>query len=209
MRQENVISENQSTEDRIKEAAARVFVKKGFAATKTRDIAEEAGINIASLHYYYRSKDRLFEIVIGEALRKFSGGMDDILGDDQPVHHKIQTFVHSFIDFFKENPYVPLFVISESQINPEKVDKMLNSQKSIKKLKKQLEELVATGVMRPVHHAHFFMNLISLTIFPFIGKPLMMRKVNLSSTAYDKLLEERKEMIPEMIMSYFYLKKPD
>ena len=209
MKQENTTLENQSTEERIKEAAARVFVKKGFAATKTRDIAEEAGINIASLHYYYRSKDKLFEIVIGEALRNFSGGMDEILGNDEPVHHKIRTFVHKFIDFFKENPYVPLFIISESQINPEKVDKMLDSQKSIKKLRKQLEELAAAGVIRPIHHAHFFMNMISLTVFPFIGKPLMMRKVNLSSAAYDKLLEERKEMIPEMVMSYFYQKKPD
>lgn len=209
MSQEHITLENQSTEERIKEAAARVFVKKGFAATKTRDIAEEAGINIASLHYYYRSKERLFEIIIGEALRKFSGGMDQILGGNEPVHKKIRTFVHSYIDFFRENPYVPMFIISESQNNPEKVDKMLDSQKSINKLRKQLEELAEKGVIRPIHHAHFFMNLISLTAFPFIGKSVMMRKVNLSSAAYDKLLEERKEMIPEMIVSYFYLKKPE
>lgn len=209
MKQENDLLATQSTEERIKEAAARVFVKKGFAATKTRDIAEEAGINIASLHYYYRSKDKLFELVIGEALRKFSGAMDEILGSIEPVHLKIRKFVHRYIDFFKENPYVPLFIMSESQSNPDKVDKMLDTQQHINILKKQLEELADKGVIRSVHHAHFFMNLISLTAFPFISKALMMRKVNLSSEAYDKLLEERKEMIPEMIMSYFYLKKPD
>ena len=209
MKKESSLLQNQSTEERIKEAAARVFVKKGFAATKTRDIAEEAGINIASLHYYYRSKDKLFQIVIGEALRKFSVGMDEILSNDNPVHLKIRNFVHRYIDFFKENPYVPLFIISESQNNPDKVDKMLKSQKSISKLKKQLEELAEKGMMRPVHPAHFFMNLISLTAFPFIGKPLMIRKVNLSSEEYDRLLEERKEMIPEMMISYFYHNKPD
>lgn len=200
--------ENQTTEEKIKEAAAHVFIQKGYAATKTRDIAEEAGINIASLHYYYRSKDKLFEIVIGEALRRFSKVMDEIFNSDSPLEEKIKRFVHRYIDFFKENTQVPLFIMSESQTNPEKVEKMLSNQKTLGKLKKQLEELAEKGVIRKIHYAHFMMNLVGTTVFPFISKPLMLRKLNISSKAYDALLEERKQIIPEMIINYMYLKKP-
>ena len=198
-----------STEEKILKAAARVFIRKGFAATKTRDIADEAGINIASLHYYFRSKDKLFEIVIGDAMRKFSKGLDDVMNSDQPLHVKIKLFVNQEIEFFKANPDIPLFIMSESQINAEKLSDMLNSQKTLDVLKSQLEELSNAGVIRPISYRQLMVNMISLTVFPFIGKPLMMHKLELTESTYYELLEERKQMIPDMIISYLYLQKPD
>ena len=198
----------QSTEERIKEAAARVFVKKGYAATKTRDIADEAGINIASLHYYYRSKDKLFQIVIGEALKKFSKVLDETFNSDSPLDVKIKTFVSQFIDFFKDNPFVPLFILSESQNNPEKVEQMLADQKTVDKLKEQLDGLADKGVIRRMHIAHFMMNVVGMTVFPFVSKPLMMRKLKLSPEEYKELLEERKKIVPDILIRYLYLEPP-
>ncbi len=209
MSQENNIAEARTTEERIKEAAARVFVRKGFAATKTRDIAEEAGINIASLHYYYRSKEKLFQIVIGEAMRGFSKVMDEIFNSDLPLEVKIRTFVNKYTDFFRKNPLIPIFIMSESQTNPEKLEKMLSDQKTMDKLQRQLEELADKGVIRRMHMAHFMMNLVGMTVFPFVSRPVMLRKLELSPQQYNELLEERKEMIPEIIINYMYLKKPD
>ncbi len=200
--------EVQSTEERIKEAAARVFVKKGYAATKTRDIADEAGINIASLHYYYRSKDKLFQIVIGEALKKFSKVLDETFNSDRPLDVKIKTFVSKFIDFFKDNPFVPLFILSESQNNPEKVEQMLADQKTVDKLKEQLDGLADKGVIRRMHIAHFMMNVVGMTVFPFVSKPLMMRKLKLSPEEYKELLEERKKIVPDILIRYLYLEPP-
>lgn len=200
--------EVQSTEERIKEAAARVFVKKGYAATKTRDIADEAGINIASLHYYYRSKDKLFQIVIGEALKKFSKVLDETFNSDSPLDVKIKTFVSKFIDFFKDNPFVPLFILSESQNNPEKVEQMLADQKTGDKLKEQLDGLADKGVIRRMHIAHFMMNVVGMTVFPFVSKPLMMRKLKLSPEEYKELLEERKKIVPDILIRYLYLEPP-
>ncbi|MEM7551447.1 MAG: TetR/AcrR family transcriptional regulator [Bacteroidota bacterium] len=197
-----------STEDKIRAAAAKVFVRKGYAATKTRDIAKEAGINIASLHYYYRSKEKLFGLVIGEALNKFSQGMDEVFGGDNPLHEKIKNFVNRYIDFFKINPYIPVFIMSESQNNPEKVDQLVDSQKLMPKLTKELNELIEEGIIRPISPVHFFLNIISLTAFPFIAKPLMSKKMNLSDDDYSQMLEERKELVPEMIINFLYLKKP-
>ncbi|MBV6647378.1 MAG: TetR/AcrR family transcriptional regulator [Cyclobacteriaceae bacterium] len=197
-----------STEEKIKHAAARVFTRKGYAATKTRDIAEEAGINIASLHYYYRSKDRLFELIIGEALRVFSSTMDEIFGSQIPLHEKIKAFASRYIDFIKENPYIPLFIVSESHTNVDRINEMLSDQKTIDKLKLELEDLTEKGIIRPIHHGHFMMNLVSLTVFPFLSKPLLLKKIGISSSEYDMLIEERKSMIAEMLINYLYIQKP-
>lgn len=208
MNTESIEKEDLSTEDKIRLAAAKVFVRKGYAATKTRDIAEEAGINIASLHYYYRSKEKLFEIVIGESLRRFSKAMDEIFGSEMPLHEKIRKFVASYIDVFKNNPLVPNFVLSESQNNPELMDRLLSNEKSLNLLKRELKELSEAGVIREIHHAQFIMNLMGLTIFPFLARPIISRKAEINNKQYDTMLEDRKEMIPEVIINYLYLKKP-
>jgi len=202
-------SEEISTEERIRQAATKVFVQKGYAATKTRDIAEEAGINIASLHYYYRSKDKLFELVIGEALQNFSQVMDSIFNNDLPLHEKIKVFVERYIDFLKVNPQVALFIVAESQNNPEMVDKMMAGEKNLERLENQLQELAKEGMIRKIHMAHFMMNLVSLTVFPFLAKPLMVHKIGINPDEYNNLLEERKRMVPEIIINYLYLKKPN
>ncbi len=196
-----------STEEKIKIAAANVFVRKGYAATKTRDIAEEAGINIASLHYYYRSKEKLFEIVIGESLRRFSKSMDDIFASEVPLHEKIRNFVAVYIEVFKANPHVPNFVLSESQNNPELVDKLLDNEKSLIRLTQELKELAEAGTIRPIHPGQFILNMMGLTIFPFLARTIVTRKVGMADQQYNMLLEERKKMIPDMIINYLYLKK--
>ncbi|MEM8967855.1 MAG: TetR/AcrR family transcriptional regulator [Bacteroidota bacterium] len=207
MTQEINKSEEISTEERIKQAAAKVFTQKGYAATKTRDIAEEAGINIASLHYYYRSKDKLFEIVIGNALRQFSKVMDNIFNNDNPLDEKIKFFADRYITFLKENPNVPLFMLSESQRNPGMTDKFMTEEKSLGKLEKQLRTLAEEGVIREIHPAQFMLNLVGLTAFPFLSKSIIMHKLRMSDEQYDQLLEERKKMVAEILINYLYLKK--
>lgn len=197
-----------STEEKIKEAAVQVFVRKGFAATKTRDIAEEAGINIASLHYYYRSKDKLFELVIGEALRAFSAGMDSIFSTDDPLHVKVWNFVDRNIDFIQANPFLPTFILSEAQRSPDKLDKMLHDQKNFEHLRIQLDELAGQGEIRQTDFRHFVMNMMGLVAMPFLAKPLLIHKFELDSGQYDALMQERKQIIYDMVVGWLYFKKP-
>lgn len=198
--------EELSTEERIKAAATKVFIEKGFAATKTRDIAVEAGINIASLHYYFRSKEKLFDIVISEALLKFSDGIDNIFNSEFPLQEKIKMFAGGFIDFLKANPFVPIFIMSESQKNPKKVNEMMSDKGFMPMLKAELEELIEKGVIRPISPVQFFLNLLSLTIFPFIARPLVTTRFSVSQEDYDQLLEDRKQLIPQMIIDFLYTK---
>ena len=103
-----------STEEKIKEAARTVFYKKGFAATRTRDIAEEAGINLALLNYYFRSKQKLFDIIIVEALTRFIQNIRIVLNDDKTtLAQKIEGLADNYIDFIIEEPEIPTFILTE------------------------------------------------------------------------------------------------
>lgn len=196
------------TEERIRLAAIKVFTEKGFEATKTRDIAAEADINIASLHYYYRSKEKLFELIIGETMGRFSGLLDKMLDNTAPLHEKIRDFASAYIDFLKENPHLPLFILSESQRNLPILDAMMDGDKSLHILESQLKELIAKKLIRPISIHNFMVNLMGMVIFPFLSKPLIKLKTGLDENTYLEMLEERKTLIPEIIISHLYFDPP-
>jgi len=111
-----------STETKIKEAARVVFYKKGFSATRTRDIAEEAGINLALLNYYFRSKEKLFEIIMFETFSAFVQSMAVILNDETTnLESKVELIANRYIDFIIREPEVPTFLISEIRNNPQEL----------------------------------------------------------------------------------------
>lgn len=192
-----------STEDKIKEAARSVFTKKGYAATRTRDIAEEAGINLALLNYYFRSKEKLFEIVMVEKIGKFFGAIGPVLNDTTiSLEDKIISITAKYTDLLTANPDIPLFILSEIRMNPDQfinkipVRKVLDSH-----FIKQVQE------KRPdLHPSHFLMNLLGLTVFPFIIKPVFQMTGMLSEKAFHARLEERKVLVPKWINSMLKLK---
>src|SRR3990170_6648264 len=141
-----------STEEKIKEAARVIFTQKGYAATRTRDIAEAAGINLALLNYYYRSKEKLFELIMFEKLGKFFGSIIPILNDvNASLEQKIVTFANSYIEFLAANPDLPLFILSEIRYNPEQFVNKLPVAKAFEShFVKQLQERRAD-----LHPAHF------------------------------------------------------
>lgn len=198
-----------STEERILLVAAEVFTRKGYEATKTRDIAEAADINISSLHYYFRSKDKLFERVIGEKIRSFSGLMDKLLNSEQPLHRKIREFVPAYIQFLQKHPQLPMFILSESQRNADKLSKMLADDQALNRLRLQLHELETSGTIRPMGVGNFFSNLIGMVVFPFLAKPMIQIKAELDESGFHEMLEERKTMIADMMINYLYYQVPE
>src|SRR5580693_7612944 len=126
------MEKNLSTEEKFKEAARIVFTKKGYAATKTRDIAEQAGLNLALLNYYFRSKERLFEIVMIEKVQQLLAFMAPVLGNpDTSLYEKIDLITPSYIDMLLKNPDLPMFVLSEIKSNPERFGKMIQANGNI------------------------------------------------------------------------------
>jgi AcrR family transcriptional regulator len=183
-----------STEEKIKEAAKKVFQKKGYAATRTRDIAEEAGINLALLNYYFRSKEKLFDLVMLEKLEKFFGTVSPVLNNTHTtLEQKITLVSNNYIDLLLANPELPLFILSEVNQHPERFVNKLPVGKVVEShfIKQLLEK-------RPdISPLHFLMNLLGMSVFPFIMKPIFQASGILNEKVFAARMEERKALIPK------------
>ncbi|WP_118196583.1 TetR/AcrR family transcriptional regulator [Albibacterium indicum] len=188
-----------STEDKIKAAARIVFHKKGYAATRTRDIAEEAGINLALLNYYFRSKEKLFNIIMTETLTGFVQNMAVVLNEEKTtLKEKVEQIASGYIDTIIAEPEVPGFIVSEIRNNPNDLLKKLPIKELVNKsvFVTQYKEAIAQGKVSESKPLHFLMNLIGLVVFPFIAKPLLMGIGNMEDPQFNKLMQERKKLIP-------------
>ncbi|MBK8355342.1 MAG: TetR family transcriptional regulator [Saprospiraceae bacterium] len=193
-----------NTEARIKEAARIVFLNKGFAATRTRDIAEEAGINLALLNYYFRSKQKLFNLIMLDALKIFLSSIYDVINDTQlTFEEKLVSISSSYIDTLLVNPEIPLFILSELRNDPAHLienvgirDLVLQSD-----LIKQLLEKVQSGEFKPVNPLNFIMNIIGMTVFPFLASPILKILGNMDQKEFNTLIESRKEQIPKWVLA--------
>lgn len=183
-----------STEEKIKEAARKVFMQKGYAATRTRDIAEEAGINLALLNYYFRSKEKLFHQVMQEKIQQFFGVLLTIINDTSTkLETKIELIVSHYVDVLFENPELPLFVLSEMKVHTDALQKIL----PLQKITGQISFIQQLKEKRPdINPIHFLMNILGMTIFPFVAKPAFNLIAATNKSELDSILKERKKLIP-------------
>jgi AcrR family transcriptional regulator len=190
-----------STEEKIKQAARTVFMRKGYAATRTRDIAEECGLNLALINYYFRSKENLFNIVMLELCQLFASNVKELLNNpDTTLHEKIENLVHHYIDMLLNNPSIPFFILNEAHTNPELFLSRIGMNDTMEELYivKQMKELIKKNglIINPIH---IILNTISMTVFPFAAAPMVMVKSKITSEEYKKMMENRKTMIPKWI----------
>ncbi|PRD53718.1 TetR/AcrR family transcriptional regulator [Sphingobacterium gobiense] len=178
-----------STEEKIIQAASKVFTQKGYVGTRTRDIAEEAGINLALLNYYFRSKEKLFQLIMAEKLQLlFSVILPIVNNDDLTLEEKMEALVENYIVLLVDNPDLPLFVLGEIKANPEgfkdrlQVRKLLQHSSFIRQLRERRPDL------EPVQ---FIVSLLGMTIFPFIAKQILFA----DDKIFKKQMEERKILI--------------
>ncbi|GIL23875.1 MAG: TetR family transcriptional regulator [Bacteroidota bacterium] len=191
-----------TTEEKIKAAARVVFHKKGYAATRTRDIAEEAGINLALLNYYFRSKEKLFDIIMFETIFGFMQNMAMVLNDEKStLEKKVEMIAFNYIDFISKEPNIPIFMLSELRNNAGRLLEKLPIKQLImtSAFFRQHQEAVAKGKIVEPNPLHFLMNLLSLVVFPFIGQPLLQGISGLNETQFNQLMQERKKLIPVWI----------
>ncbi len=203
------MTEEQNTpETNILNAAKEIFERKGMAAARMQEIADEAGINKAMLHYYYRSKQLLFEAVFKSAFSMLAPQLNEIINADTSIFEKIRNFSSNYISFVIKHPYLPNFIIQELNRNPEFVKKLVAEKNfpNISKFKQQVNEKVADGIIKPIKAEQLFINIISLNIFPFIGAPLLTGFINVNDEAYKQLMEERKTEVADFIINAIKLK---
>jgi AcrR family transcriptional regulator len=191
--------QNLSTEAKIRAAARTVFHKKGFAATRTRDIAEEAGINLALLNYYFRSKEKLFQIIMMETMKHFMNGMIGVFNDEKTnLESKIQRVAISYIDLMIKDPEIPLFILSEIRANVDDFFSQMPIAKVIlnSALMRQYKKAQADGEISNMEPIHFLINLMSMIVFPFAAAPMLKKVASMTDPQYQKMMEDRKVLIP-------------
>lgn len=193
-------NQKQKTEELILEAAKKVFLQKGMHGARMQDIADEAGINKAMLHYYFRSKEKLFEIIFLEMFGKLMPRVQEILGSHRTVVEKLELFVESYLDLLLENPYVPIFIINEMHKNPDLlIQKLkLNNGHGFPNLPEfllQVQREVQEGKIRAVEPLQLMLNVVAMCVFPFLGKPMLQHIAALDDATYLQLMRQRKASI--------------
>jgi AcrR family transcriptional regulator len=190
-----------NTEERILHAAKQVFLKKGMAGARMQEIANEAGINKSLLHYYYRSKDKLFLSVFRLAIQNFIPEIKSIIFSDAPVTDKIDRFIGEYIDVLLNNPFVPLFILQEIQRDPDRLLSIFQEEGiQPQMVLAQFKQAVDNEEIRAIDPVHLLINILSMCIFPIAARPMMQRMFyNNDSGAYDEFLEERKKVVSEFV----------
>lgn len=194
---------DRNTQRKILDAARDVFYRKGFSGARMQEIADEAGINKAMLHYYYRSKDNLFEAVFREAAMKLFPKIREMFDTEMPFLEKISYFIKNYISLLQENRHMPSFVLNELHHHPDRLrnliinEAMISPEKIISDFRKAAEE----GIIKPVDPRQVIINIIALCVFPFAARPLLQGLYGLNENEYEEFIERRKNEVPEFIIN--------
>jgi len=189
-------------EQLIKNTAKQIFFVEGKLHATTQDIADAAGINRASIHYYYRSRKQLFDKVFEEAMAEFQSKLTGVVAQDQGSFRGwIEALVGFLLKRSAEHPFLELFLISELNTEPG-TNRLFVPEEVLerrKRLKENIAIEVAAGTMKPIEPEHFIITVMSLCSFPFMAKPIVKKAIDLSEETYNKLMSERKEVIMRLI----------
>lgn len=202
-------SRDQDTEQRILEAARTVFLRDGTAGARMQEIAREAGVNQALLHYYFRSKERLSAAVFQQVASRIFPALVQTLGADSSLDEKIDALIGVYLDNLSENPFVPGYLISELHHHPQRVQQLLSIAIGaepqavmlplLKKLEKQIDEQVRAGTMRRIQPQHLVINIVSLCIFPFAARPMLSIAFGLDDAGFARFISQRRKELPDFV----------
>lgn len=192
------------TEKIIIKAAHEVFIEKGLQGARMQEIADRAGINKALLHYYFRSKDKLFDAVFQDIIKEIIPAVSEKLNEGLEMKELIKAFVGFYNDFFRANPMLPQFFFHEIWQHPDKLAAFIKSQKINPKdmIEKHKDKIPKTGGTE-FFAQHMIANIIGMTLFPHIGRPLFQRVFfDNNDGTYDKFLSERTDFLTNMIAGF-------
>lgn len=195
--------QNTDTEKGILNAAKRVFQRKGMGGARMQEIADEAKINKSLLHYYYRSKQKLFEAVFKDTIFEFAVIIKRIINSDDELKVKVPQIVEAYIEYLKDRPYAVSFILNSLNSDPKILMKLIKqvNPKSLK-IYKQIEQEIASGKIKAFKADHIFINVLALTIFPIVAKPIIMAGImDNNDEKYRKFLEERKTHVVDFVFS--------
>jgi TetR/AcrR family transcriptional regulator len=192
---------NHGSEALILQAARKVFVRKGYEGARMQEIADEAGINKALLHYYFRNKEKLFDTVFLEAFKNFWPSIEsELLRENRSVKCLIKVVVNAYTDMLMKMPYLPAFLIGEMNRSPERMEDLLLAT-GIKPdfVINVIRTGIDNGEVVPMDPRSLIINIVGLSLFPFISRPVLSRMFFESNTEYIEFLENRRTTLYEFV----------
>ena len=191
-----------STEQKIFEAAREVFQSKGLEGARMQEIADKADINKSMLHYYYRSKEKLFEKVYELSIIKLMPQVASLLNEDLPLDEKLRKFAKKYIELLKVNPDIPLFVIHEMNKNPSRLKKFVFSEigKRVQPFLNQIKEEREKGNTVDLPPEQIFVNIMAMLVFPFLGRPVIQVILDMDEESFSKFIDAREAFIPDYLV---------
>lgn len=197
------MTKNKNTEQKIFDAATELFLEKGVDRTSVRDIAAKAGINLALMNYYFRSKENLFDTIFSMLVKKNTVELIKILDADLPLEEKIRQYVAAYIDMLEKNPLLVSFVMAILHRSRDKITEMaaVSFLYSTEKFSQQIIDEGKKGNIRRTDPSHFFVDMISMITFPFAIKMLVMDRNELTEEQFQNFIAERKEHISTVLLN--------
>lgn len=194
-----------TTEELILNAADKIFTQKGFSAARMDDIANEAGINRALLHYYFRSKEKMFAMIFEKHFVDFFSGVARILSSDTGIFDKIKDIVGHELDILGQHPDIPIFVLGELSRNPERIINRLTDAKItpkiiLAKLDEQLTEGYKAGILKNVKGISLIINIMGLCVYPFAARSVVQVFMGIGREEFLNYAGSRKDEIINFII---------
>ncbi|PSR52179.1 TetR/AcrR family transcriptional regulator [Adhaeribacter arboris] len=194
-------------EEKLKEAAKKVFLEKGFDGTTTRDIAQEAGMNVALLNYYFRSKEKLFSLVFNELFELNFRGMLQIMNQSIPLKDKITGLIDHDFQIFKSNPGLVTFLQNELHRNPDRFlcAITLEKERLTTIFDQQLQKAIAAGEVRSITIPHVLQLIAANVQFIFQSKVMSTRLWQMTDVEFDQFVENHQKIVKDMICNYLFI----
>lgn len=195
--------EQLDTEEQIFEAASRVFQRKGYAGARMQEIADEADINKSMLHYYYRSKDKLFTQVYQREIARFFPVIFGVMDSDNPLDQKIEQLVDAYYSFLNDNPKMAQFIITEMNQNPQRLRDFIKGQgiHPPQNFFKQINKAKEESRIADIAPEQLMISIVGLTLFPFIGTTMIKAIFDFDEQQFLQFLQERKTFLVDFILN--------
>jgi len=187
-----------SLEDVIITAARQLFMELGYVDTTMSQIAVKAGINRPTLHYYFRTKDKMFKAVYADLILAFAPKIEDILSEKSSFIDKVGKILDEYILILRKYPDLPWFILSETRRDIQYMQKMVKSldfDKYPKMAAKYLQDEMQKGHLKTVPIPVVFLTFYSQLIFPFVGKNIIISFFCENDDQFQSLITEWKKQI--------------
>ena len=192
-----------STEEQILAVAKEVFTRKGYAATRMQEIADQAEINKAMLHYYFRSKEKLFNAILEKTIAEIAPRFTAALRQKGTTLQRIENIVRTYIQTIRANPHMPIFILHELSQNRTDfiatIKSKLTEYPDFTDFFQQMQTEMQAGEIREYNPLHLLLNVMSMCIFPFIARPIFSNIVDIPVAIYDQLLLQRENEIMQFV----------